>query len=281
MLVADSSKHAAAIATFRDGASKFRAQSAEADDEGASDASAARTATWHVVVPASSEVAWDKFYVDESELPQLLATTGDRKVAYYGQPGELTAAGVLDFSLKVADADASLAFEPRPFQSARKADLDKAVADPNPHILDLTGRDFYRNVVTGNGKDKDVLVEMYAPWCGHCARLKEPYARVAEFFQHAPSVVIARMDATSNGAPGAMAHVTGYPTILLFRAHGKDEPLKHKLSNPLFESVLNFVKQEAHIGFEIDGVPYGRGLSQVDVEIGKGAGLSDDEFDEL
>ena len=41
------------------------------------------------------------------------------------------------------------------------------------------------------------------------------------------------------------------------------------------------VKQEAHIGFEIDGVPYGRGLSQVDVEIGKGAGLSDDEFDEL
>ena len=282
VLVADSSKHAAAIAAFRDGASKFRAQSAEADNEGdASAAAAARMATWHVVVPASSKVAWDSFYVDESEMPKVLATTGNGKVVHYAQSGELTAAGVLDFSLKVADADSSLAFEPRPRMSARKVELEKAVADPNPLIRDLTGRDFYRNVITGIGKDRDVLVEMYAPWCGHCARLKEPYERIAKFFQHAPSVVIARMDATSNEAPGFMAHITGYPTILLFRAHSKDDPVKHKLVKPMFESILNFVKQEAHIGFDIDGVPFGRGLSRVDIQIGKGEGLSDDEFDEL
>ena len=44
---------------------------------------------------------------------------------------------------------------------------------------------------------------------------------------------------------------------------------------------LECTPDRAHIGFDIDGVPFGRGLSQVDVQIGKGDGLSEDEFDEL
>jgi protein disulfide isomerase len=64
-----------------------------------------------------------------------------------------------------------------------------------------------------NAPGKDVMIEFYAPWCGHCKQLKPVYKKLAAQFKDVPSVTIAAMDATASDPPKDYK-VEGYPTIL-------------------------------------------------------------------
>jgi protein disulfide isomerase family A protein 3 len=62
-----------------------------------------------------------------------------------------------------------------------------------------------RQVVVGknwdevvNDASKNVLVEFYAPWCGHCKSLAPKYEVLGGKYEGSPDVVIAKIDATAN-----------------------------------------------------------------------------------
>jgi len=66
---------------------------------------------------------------------------------------------------------------------------------------------------------RNVLVEFYAPWCGHCKTLAPKWEEVAKIFSTEEDVVVANVDADSEaGRPlGQRYGVSGFPTIKYFK----------------------------------------------------------------
>jgi protein disulfide-isomerase-like protein len=71
---------------------------------------------------------------------------------------------------------------------------------------------------------KNVLVEFYAPWCGHCKKIQPTYAAVAKALKDKSDVVIAKIDATAHTKSPGKYDVQGFPTIKVFRKGKKSEP---------------------------------------------------------
>lgn len=83
----------------------------------------------------------------------------------------------------------------------------------------VVGKNFEQIVMDTS---KDVLLEFYAPWCGHCKSLAPEWEKLGQRFKSAgaaaSSIVIAKMDATANEVDYPGVNVRGFPTILLFPA---------------------------------------------------------------
>lgn len=88
--------------------------------------------------------------------------------------------------------------------------------DENSYVTKLTNDN--ANEVLKSGKD--IMVEFYAPWCGHCKALKPEYNKLAATFKDDDSVTIAAMDATANSVPKEF-DVKGYPTLYFISSKSK------------------------------------------------------------
>lgn len=63
-------------------------------------------------------------------------------------------------------------------------------------------------------KNRYVLVEFYAPWCGHCQHLAPEYAAAATELKG--EVILAKVDATEENDLAQKFEVQGFPTIFFF-----------------------------------------------------------------
>ncbi|XP_020274383.1 LOW QUALITY PROTEIN: protein disulfide-isomerase-like [Asparagus officinalis] len=84
-----------------------------------------------------------------------------------------------------------------------------------------------------------ILLEFYAPWCGHCKKLAPILDEVAVSFEKDADVVIAKMDATANDIPGDF-DVKGYPTMYFSSASGK---VMQYEGGRTAEDIINYIKE--------------------------------------
>ncbi|GAV71959.1 Thioredoxin domain-containing protein/Thioredoxin_6 domain-containing protein [Cephalotus follicularis] len=112
------------------------------------------------------------------------------------------------------------------------------IPEENNEPVKVVVADTLQDVVFKSGKN--VLIEFYAPWCGHCKKLAPILDEVAISFENDPTVVIAKLDATANDIPNDTFEVQGYPTVFFRSASGNILPYEGDRTK---EDIIDFIEK--------------------------------------
>jgi protein disulfide-isomerase A1 len=147
--------------------------------------------------------------ITASDLPSVRIHDTRSDLKKYTMEGEITEASVLAF------VDDWVNGKLRPTLKS-----EEIPAEQKENVYTLVGKSFEQIVMDPT---KDVLVEFYAPWCGHCKKIAPIYEELATNLKHNTNLIIAKMDSTANEVESVS--IQGFPTIKFFPANNKANPI--------------------------------------------------------
>ena len=154
--------------------------------------------------------------------------TVNNKKYPFDQEADITATAISKFVQDFVDGKVEPSIKSEPIPETQEGPVQIVVAKNYDEIvLDDT---------------KDVLIEFYAPWCGHCKALAPKYDILAGLYVDggfADKVTIAKVDATMNDVPD---EIQGFPTIKMYKAGDKSNPITYSGSRSI-EDLIKFVKE--------------------------------------
>ncbi|KAG4200792.1 hypothetical protein ERO13_A05G236000v2 [Gossypium hirsutum] len=171
----------------------------------------------------ASQAAIQYFGVQESQVPLIIIQNNDRKK--YLKPN-LQANDIAPFVKDYKEGKVPPYLKSEPIPEENKEPVKVVVADTLEDMVFKSG--------------KNVLLEFYAPWCGHCKKLAPILDEVAVHYEKDDNVLIAKLDATANDIVGENFDVRGYPTIYFRSTSGNITPYE---GNRTKEDIINFIEK--------------------------------------
>eukprot|EP01080_Neovahlkampfia_damariscottae_P010137 gene10137-2556_t len=135
----------------------------------------------------------------------------------------------------------------------KSAPRPKNDEDPkHPGIKILTTKSFKEIVFD---ETKDVLVDVYADWCGPCMAIAPTLYQLAESFQKSgiDSIVIGKIDSDANDVDKKIFFEGSIPNLKFFPQGSKDKPVKY-LGDRSAKDFLKFLHENAKTKFDIAAV---------------------------
>ncbi|GJT67788.1 disulfide-isomerase-like protein [Tanacetum coccineum] len=117
---------------------------------------------------------------------------------------------------------------------------EEAVVDKE-YVLTLDHTNFTETV----SKHEFIVVEFYAPWCGHCKSLAPEYEKAASVLaSHDPPVALAKVDANAeeNKELAQQFEIKSYPTLKIFKNGG--EVVKDYNGPREADGIVEFLKKQ-------------------------------------
>lgn len=109
----------------------------------------------------------------------------------------------------------------------------------------------FKEVVLDSGKF--TLVDFYADWCRHCAKLMPTIEEVAETFKDEADIQIVKINGDEDGRKMTKKYdIPGFPMLLMF--HGTDEPIEFKGMRDA-DAISNFIQQVSGVRLDAKSEP--------------------------
>jgi len=187
------------------------------------------------VADAENERILEFFGLTAADCPTIrLINLGDDMTKFKPEGVQLTGEGISAFVQDYKDGKI------KPFLMSEEipADWDAAA------VKVLVGKNFDS---VAKDPTKNVLVEFYAPWCGHCKQLAPIWDQLGEQFQDQEDIVIAKMDSTVNELEDVKVH--SFPTIKYFPAGAEGKVVDYHGDRTL-EGFTKFLESGGTAGAE-------------------------------